>query len=433
MGSPGSARDLVTSLRRREVTPQEVAAAFLARIESRRDLNAFLWADPERVLEGAARSPSGPLAGLPLAVKDNIEVGGIPTTSGSLVDRDRVPAADAAVWRRLREQGGAVLLGKAHLCEFAYRSHHPALGWVRNPANPARATGGSSSGSAAAVAAGLAPAALGTDTGGSVRIPAAYCGVVGLKGTSGLVETAGVVPLSTTMDHVGVLAGSIADAALVLEQMVASDLRLTDPGSLTVEPAEPRRLRVGVEEAYFTSRAQPGVLKARSRALRVLEGAGCRMVTVTLPEAARWRAAHRTILVKEAWDYHAERLMTSAPYGPVFRTSIEAGRRITPARYQRALRSRQRARSDLADAFRGFDVLLTPTCPSVAPLEEEGRRKVDYTRYTTLAAFAGLPALSLPAGTGHLGLPVGVQLIAAFGQESALVRAGALLEALLRA
>ncbi|MGH7778029.1 MAG: amidase [Candidatus Dormibacterales bacterium] len=425
--------ELVARLRRRELDPAGVMEACLERIEAGRDLNAFLWADPERALAMCNRRREGgeALSGLPLALKDNIDTAGIPTTAGSLVDLGRVPGSDAPVWARLRDHAGANLLGKAHLCEFAYRSHHPALGRVRNPRNPARATGGSSSGSAAAVAAGLAPAARGPDTGGSVRIPAAYCGVVGFKGTPGLVETSGVVPLSPTMDVVGVLAASVADAAAVLQEMAPGPAALLGPGSLSVPEVDPRRLRVGVGEGYLASRAQPAVLRTLERAARLLEAAGCRAVPVSLPRAGRWRQAHRTLLLQEAWAFHRERLAAGAPYGPVFRKAITAGGGISPGRYREALAERERAASEMASAFGDFDVLLTPTCPTVAPPEETGRGGVDYTRYTTLASFAGLPAVSIPAGTGHLGLPVGVQLMAAAGRDALLVRAAALLEALL--
>jgi aspartyl-tRNA(Asn)/glutamyl-tRNA(Gln) amidotransferase subunit A len=399
--------------------------------EANRNLNAFLWADPDRVIAMLPPRPSGPLAGLPIALKDNIDTAGIPTTSGSMVDRDRVPSRDAAVWLRLRDSAGAVLLGKTHLSEFAYRSHHPALGWVRNPRNPDRATGGSSSGSAAAVAAGLVPAALGTDTGGSIRIPAAYCGIVGLKGTVGAVETTGVVPLSTTTDHVGVLARSVTDAAIVFQQASARRLDLVDPLTGGIRRPAPRSLRIGIERDFFVAGAQPAVLDGWERAARALEKAGCEMIPIRVPQAAGWRLAQRTILLHEAWTYHAPRLRTDAPYGPVFRAAVTRGSVITVNQYQQALRVRQEAIRFMASVFDNADVILTPTCPTVAPAKEEGTRSVLFNRFTTLAAFAGLPAISIPSSTGYLGLPVGVQLIGAANAERKVVEVAALLEALL--
>jgi aspartyl-tRNA(Asn)/glutamyl-tRNA(Gln) amidotransferase subunit A len=433
---PGSVADLVIGLRTGRLDPVAALADHLERIALRRDLNAFLWAEPDRLLADVERaSVAGrPLAGLPIALKDNIDTAGIPTTSGSLVDGDRVPAADATVWRRLRDVAGAALLGKTHMSEFAYRSHHPALGWVRNPRNTDRASGGSSSGSAAAVAAGIAPAALGTDTGGSVRIPAAYCGVVGLKGTLGRVETDGIVPLSTTMDHVGVLASSVRDAAIVFEQMAADPLGLVDAATLQVtSPADARRPRIALERGYFLGGAQPAVAHCWARAAARLEQAGCRMIDISLLRARDWRAAHKVILRREAWEYHADRLRAGAPYGAVFRDSIAAGATITDGAYERALNTRTEAREAMAREFESVDVMLMPTCPTVAPAVEEGRRALAYTRYTTLAAFCGLPAVSIPAGTGHLGLPIGVQLIAAAGAEDTLVAVASLLERLIGA
>lgn len=430
-----SAAEIVADLRAGTLDRVTVMGEHFGRLEDNRALNAVRWAEPDQVFAAAkrARVAGTPLAGLPIVLKDNIDTAGIPTTSGSLVDRDRVPDLDAPVWRRLRDTGGALLLGKAHMCEFAYRSHHPAMGWVRNPRNPDRATGGSSSGSAAAVGAGIAPAAIGTDTGGSIRIPAAYCGVVGLKGTYGRVETDGVVPLSTTMDHVGVLARSVADAALVFEQMTHRPLRLVDPTTLRVRPAAPGQLRVGLERGYFLTGAQPAVVTAVLRAAGLLAAAGCTMVDVSLPRAARWRAAHKRILLREAWLYHADRLRTSAPYGPVFRQAVSAGAAISDRAHAAALATRSDAIAAMASVFDEVDVILTPTCPTVAPAVEEGRRAVAYTRYTTLAAFTGLPAISIPAGIGYLGLPIGAQLIGAHDGDQTVVAAAALLEELLRA
>lgn len=366
-----------------------------------------------------------------MSLKDNIDTAGIPTTSGSMVDIDRVPDADALAWSRLRDEGGAVLVGKAHMCEFAYRSHHPALGRVRNPHQPERATGGSSSGSAAAVAAGLVPTSIGTDTGGSVRIPAAYCGVVGLKGTYGEIETAGIVPLSPTMDHVGVLARSVTDAAIVFEQMVRHPMQLVDPESLEIQRPDPHRLKIGVDRGYFASQAQQGVLSGWSESVRLLQEAGCELVPVEVTQAARWRAAHKTILLSEAWGFHAHRLRSDAPYGSVFRTSVAVGSYITKRTYERALQVREEAKTSMTEILSTIDAMITPTCPTVAPPLDEGRRRLSYTRYTTLAAFTGVPAISVPAGTNAAGLPIGVQLMAALHAEPPLLRVAVLLEDLL--
>jgi aspartyl-tRNA(Asn)/glutamyl-tRNA(Gln) amidotransferase subunit A len=282
------------------------------------------------------------------------------------------------------------------------------------------------------VAAGLAPVAIGSDTGGSVRIPAAYCGVVGLKGTHGIIENDGLIPLSNTMDHFGVLARSVTDAAIVYEQMAARPLHLVDHVTLEVAPANPRRLKVGIERDYFTQPTQAAVLNAWSRAAGMFEAAGSRLIEIRLPDAARWRAAHKAILLAEAWAYHGDRLMRGAPYGPVFRKAVTAGRDITHQEYKAALELRRSASQTMLKVFEEVDIILTPTCPTVAPAIEEGRRNVAYTRFTTMAAFAGLPAISIPMGTGYLGLPIGAQLIAGRNRDRLLVGAARLLEDLLK-
>jgi aspartyl-tRNA(Asn)/glutamyl-tRNA(Gln) amidotransferase subunit A len=429
----GSLVDLIRSLRTRQVSPREVIEDHLRRLEALADLNAFRWADGDQVL---ASSPSGehdgrPLFGVPIALKDNVDTAGIPTTSGSMVDLDRVPDDDAAVWKRLHHSAGAVLLGKAHLSEFAYRAHHPAFGPVHNPRDTSRASGGSSSGSAVAVAAGIVPLAIGTDTGGSVRIPAAYCGIVGFKPTLGLVDTTGLVPLSQTMDHLGVLARSVTDAAIGFQAMAPSTPGIVDPATLEIRIPRGPRPRVGIELGYLGAAGQRGATAAWNRAAALLESVGCDLVEIRLPEARRWRSAHKTILIAEAWDFHRARLQAGAPYGPVFRNAIGAGSRISARRRASAYATRRRAMSAMQTTFELVDVILTPTCPSVAPPLDEGVRGTAYTRYTTLAAFAGLPAISVPAGLGHSGLPVGVQLMGPAHGDGVVLRTAILLEELL--
>jgi aspartyl-tRNA(Asn)/glutamyl-tRNA(Gln) amidotransferase subunit A len=421
---------LILSLRDGKLDPVAVAQEYLSRAAAQQELNAFRWRDPDRVLADAraAIGRGGLLVGVPIALKDNIDVAGIPTTSGSAVDAERVPQADAAVWRRLRDDAGAVLLGKAHLSEFAYRAHHPSFGPVLNPRDRSRATGGSSSGSAALVAAGIAPAAIGTDTGGSCRIPAAYCGTVGYKGTLGLVDTEGVVPLSRTMDHVGVLAASVRDAAIVFQAMTGPGVDLVDPDSLGLKATNFGRLRIGMPTGYLGGGSQVGVLRARDRAAEALRGQGWELFPIDVPAARQWRWAHRTILLAEAWEFHGPRLRGGAPYGPVFRAAIGAGSRIEAGRIAQARAIRAAAIDTLASMFERVDLLLTPTCPTVAPPADEGVRNVRYTRYTTVAAFCGVPAISIPAGTGRLGLPVGVQLMGPVGSDGLVLAAAARLE-----
>lgn len=430
---PETLAGLILALRSRQVSPVEVAETALSRADAAADLNAFRWIAGDRLIEDARRADPqrGSLWGVPIALKDNIDTAGIPTTSGSMVDIDRVPTRDAAIWRRLRDDAGALLLGKAHMSEFAYRAHHPRLGPVRNPRDPTRATGGSSSGSAAAVAAGVVPAAIGTDTGGSVRIPAAYCGIVGFKGSSGCAETDGIVPLSVTMDHPGVLAGSVRDVGIVFQAMARRVTPLIDPTTLEVLPMPRRRLRIGIEIGYFAHGAELGVTRGLRRAIAAMETLGCHIVEIRLADLARWRATHRTIILSEAWAFHRDRLLAGAPYGPVFRTAVEEGGQISPRRWRAAGVARSAAIESLSATFQEINLLMTPTCPTVAPPIDEGVRDTRYTRFTTLAAFAGLPAISIPAGTGRHGLPVGVQFVGPHGADRLVISAAAALEAAL--
>lgn len=431
---PLSVRETVLGIRQGRLRPSDPLSDCLRRIAGHAELNAFLWVN--RPAPGGelvqARRRLRPLEGVPIALKDNIDTAGIPTTSGSLQDRGRIPECDALVWSTLRDRAGMVLAGKTHMSEFAYRAHHATLGRPRNPHVLDRASGGSSSGSAVAVAAGLVPVALGTDTGGSVRIPAAYCGVVGLKGTYDQASTSGIVPLSPSMDHVGVLARSVTDAALVFEQVHRRPLQLVDTKTLAVAASDPRTVRLGLAQGYLGHGAQTGVLDAWRATVHLLQEAGCDVVAVDVPSAARWRAAHKAILLFEASRVHSERLTGTPRYGSVFQAALNAGSRIPSSRYRAALEERRQAVRWMGRLFeREVDVLTTPTCPTAAPRGDEGVSGVGYTRYTTLAAFTGLPAISIPVGVNRLGLPIGVQLVAAAHAEGTLVGVAALLESLL--
>lgn len=398
------------------------------RIDAAEEINCFLWRPPGGLMGEARPQPDGtPLCGLPVGVKDNVDTAGIPTTSGSAVDLGRIPEHDAPAWRRLRERG-AVLAGKTHMSEFAYRSHHPEFGRVANPRRLDRATGGSSSGSAAAVAAGLVPAAVGSDTGGSIRIPSSYCGIVGFKGTFGRIENEGLVPLSTTMDHIGSLARSVDDAAILQQALHLDEVCFVDPETMQVPAIETEGLVLGRLRGYLDSGMQVGVRRCVDRGSKALALAGARVIDVDLEEAAAWRRAHKLIILCEAWAYHADRLRAGEPYGAVFRAAIEKGADVPAYRYEAALKMRERAREELARVFERVDALLLPTVPTVAPPGDAGQRNVNYTRFTTLAAFTGLPAISIPAGVGHLDLPVGLQIIGPDGADARVFQIARLAE-----
>jgi aspartyl-tRNA(Asn)/glutamyl-tRNA(Gln) amidotransferase subunit A len=407
------------------VTPTESALAAIHKHNPR--LNAFIT-----VLEDAAkqRPKSGPLSGVPISLKDLIYTKGIRTTAGSKILANFVPKKDAEVVRRLRA-AGAVIVGKNNLHEWAYgvTSNNPHYGPVRNPHDPTRIPGGSSGGSAAAVATGMSAASIGTDTGGSIRIPASLCGVVGLKPTHGAVSLDGVIPLSSTMDHVGPLANSVQMAATVFE--VISGHRLKPFGQGV------RELRVGVPEAFFFEQLQPEVERAVREAVDRLGALGAKVKTIRVPLAAEANDAGRTILLVEALETHRKYKARRAEYGDAVRALLEFGETITPAQYGAAQKVRRQFTGELTKLWKSIDVIVTPSIPITAPLigqesvsigdhQEEVRSCL--TRFARVFNITGVPALSLPCGLDNRGLPIGVQIVAAKGGESMVLRAALTLE-----
>ncbi len=405
--------ELAALLRRRELSPVEIVGESLARIDADRRLNAYatvLHDEAPAAARAAERElrdgrDRGPLHGLPIALKDNIDAAGVRTTGGSRAYRDRVPARDAAVWARLR-RAGAILVGKTNLHELAYRAPHPDFGPVHNPHRYGYAPGGSSSGSGAAVAAGHVVAALGTDTGGSVRQPAAFCGVVGLKPSRAALPRAGVIPLARSLDVVGILARDLDDTRIVLDALA---------------PARPwsGAMRIGLSRAPDDLPLSPAVADALEAAAATLARAGHAVSAHALPPLAPLRELHRRILHAEAFAAHRDRLEDT---GPLFREAVLEGSRITADGYAAALRARKRL--DVDALFGGHDVLLLPVTPDVAPPLDPATGRaatpVDINRWTFLANFADLPAVSVPVGMSD-GLPVGVQLVGRRGAETLLL------------
>jgi aspartyl-tRNA(Asn)/glutamyl-tRNA(Gln) amidotransferase subunit A len=444
---------LAPRLKSQDLSPVALLDAVLARIERWRALNAFITvtADAARhQAEQAAREIAGgryrgPLHGVPLSLKDLIETRGIRTTAGSRVLADHVPANDATVTTRLRE-AGAVLLGKAALHEFAYgvTNNNPHFGPTRNPWGLDRIPGGSSGGSAAAVAAGLGCASIGTDTGGSIRIPAALCGVVGLKPSYGRVSTHGVFPLSWSLDHPGPLTRSVEDAAIVLHAVAGPDPHDRTTSGQTVPDfgaavrRDVRGVRVGVLDDPYHRQVEHGVRAAFEPALDVLRSIGLRLERVTVARTTEAFVAQLAIIQAEAASVH-ERWLRDRPqdYGPETLERIRQGEFVTATQYLRAQKVRGLVLEEYAELLTRVDALVLPSVPSVAP--RIGQTTVDVsgeavetrallTRFSRLFNFVGAPALSVPCGFGDGGLPVGLQIAGRAMDEETVIAIGAAYE-----
>lgn len=394
-----------------EVANLELLAAH-ARCEEAVALNAVIAPLPP-----AERAADGPLHGVAVAIKDNIDIRDVVTTNASTVGMPPPAAADAEVVARLRA-AGADLLCKTNLLEYAAGSVNPAYGMVSNPLldPPARTSGGSSSGSAALVAAGVCDHALGSDTGGSIRIPAAYCGIVGLKPTYGLVPVRGVFPLSETLDHVGTLTRTAEQAAALLAVLAGRPMRLRSTAGL----------RIGVlQEQVEDPDVIAGVRSRVVGALDALRSAGVALVDVEVPELAGAGDALGTIVLREAYTVHRELLeREGAGYGPGTRALLEAGAAIDDDAYRAGLAGRDRVTAGLARALQDVDILAGPTVAYPAPAEDppfgaqEGELEA---RFTGPYNLAGVPAVSVPCGIAEGRLPAGLQLAAASGRDALLL------------
>ncbi|MCR8725506.1 amidase [Frigidibacter sp. ROC022] len=428
---PGIA-DLGARYRDGSLTPSEAVEEALARIEALEpSLNAFALPMAEAARAEAARRDAelragrdlGPLHGIPVVIKDLIEVEGVPTGYGSKVRPPQVAPRDAELVARLRA-AGAVILGKTNLLEYAYGIAHPEIGQTNNPHDPTRTAGGSSGGSAAAVASGIAALGIGTDTGGSIRIPAAYCGVVGVKPSFGLVPLDGVFPLSWSLDHAGPLVRSVADAAIALECLADRPMRLA---SLRLSD-----LRIGVLRRHVsgTEIGRP-VTERFSQVVAQLRGAGARVDEIDVEGLDRANETLVTILLPEASVIHEELIALNPDgYAPKTRAQILAGREVPATACVAARRFQDELRDRVEAAFETVDVMISPSVPFVAP--EEDPEIADGEDSEMLASgFANLtghPSLSLPCGMAD-GLPVGMQLTGRLGGDARLLSAAAAIEA----
>jgi aspartyl-tRNA(Asn)/glutamyl-tRNA(Gln) amidotransferase subunit A len=436
------------AVRARELSPVELTESVLARIaavEGR--LGAYVTVAADAALAAAVRAereisgsgPRGPLHGIPMALKDLIDAEGIPTTASSHVRAGHVAERDSRVAERLGA-AGAVLLGKTHTHEFAYGLTTPQ---TNNAWDHSRVAGGSSGGSAVAVAAGGATFAMGTDTGGSIRVPAALNGVVGLKPTYGLVPRTGVTSLSWSLDHVGPLTRTVQDVALVLSATAGHDPR--DPASVSgptldrFPGGDLRGLKVGVPRNHYFDRVAPEVEESVRGAIDRLAELGAELVDVEIPMARYVQAVQWGLMVPEATAYH-ERSLRATPdlYAADVRILLEAGELTSAGDYLRAQRARTMMRDAWARMFDGIDVVAAPTVPMTAA--EAGQEAVEwadgttetvsdsYVRLCAPANITGVPALTLPVGHDRAGLPIGMQLMARPFHDATVLRVGRVYE-----
>jgi aspartyl-tRNA(Asn)/glutamyl-tRNA(Gln) amidotransferase subunit A len=438
--------ELAPRLRRKEVSPVEVARACLDRIEKFNPaLNAFITVTAEAALAEARAAEieisrgewRGPLHGIPIAIKDLIDTAGTRTTAASGLYQNRIPTEDAEVVRRLR-LAGAVILGKNNLHEFAYggSSLVSFFGDVHNPWNIGHIAGGSSGGSAAAVASGLCYAAIGTDTAGSIREPAALCGCVGIKPTYGRVSARGVIPLSWSLDHVGPMAATVGDAAVLLQAIAgydpldvcSADVPVSDYVSACVSALGDgvKNLRVGIPRAHFYDDLDDEVREAMEQALVVIG-----TLVAEVREIQVEVSSDRTVQAAESYAYHADNVArTPELYQPETLRRIRSGANISAAEYIQRRRELDQERRCAHDIFGEVDLLVTPTMPIPAPAIADLKKDPAALRPAELALLRntrpfnvwGLPAISVPCGFTKSGLPIGLQIAGPHWREDLVLR-----------
>ena len=446
-------REAADALRARRVSAVELVAAANARISRLNSkLNAFITVTAEQAGEEARQADAelaagrdrGPLHGIPVAVKDLFATRGVRTTCGSKVYEDLVPAIDATVVERLRT-AGAVMLGKLNMHEMAYgvTSANPHFGPVRNPWNLEHSPGGSSGGSGTAVAAQMVYAAMGSDTGGSIRIPAAFCGVVGLKPTYGRVSRYGALPLAYSLDHMGPLARSVRDAAMVLNAIAGHDRR--DPTSshhpvvdfVPDDGCSIRRLRIGFPANFYFDHLDPGVESSVRGVFARAQSLGALVKPARVPDVAALNTVGRVIQLAEASAVAEPHLEYREKYGPDVLSLFDQGRLLPATDYINAQRLRRQMSLEFDKLWAEVDCLIAPTTPIPAPRigaatvrlggrDEDVRLAV--TRLVRGINVLGLPALSIPCGLTSNGLPIGIQIIGPPWEEALILRIGAALE-----
>jgi aspartyl-tRNA(Asn)/glutamyl-tRNA(Gln) amidotransferase subunit A len=439
---PDSIFELSQSLRTKKISPVEITRIVLDRIEQLSpSLGAFITVTGEAAMttartaeiEIAAGRWRGPLHGVPIALKDLIDTAGVRTTSGSALHKDRVPDADAEVVRKLKE-AGAVIVGKNNLHEFAYGGSSLVSYFcdVHNPWDLSRIAGGSSGGSAAAVAAGLCYAAIGTDTAGSIREPASLCGCVGIKPTYGRVSSRGIIPLSASLDHIGPLTASVADAAIMLQaiagydadDVTSCDVPVGDYSSAVSEGA--KTLRVGVARSYFFDDLDPETAAVVEEAVVVIKTlvSEVREIELKVP-------TDRTLQAAESYAYHQEHVAkTPELFQAETLRRIRSGENVSTAEYIQQLRELAEVRRNIVDVFANVDLIVTPTTPMSAPAIQDLKMNPDALRPAELKLLRntrpfnvwGLPAISVPCGFTKTGLPIALQIAGPHWREDSVLR-----------
>jgi aspartyl-tRNA(Asn)/glutamyl-tRNA(Gln) amidotransferase subunit A len=446
-------REAAEALRERRVSSVELTLSAISRVEHyNAKLNAFITITAEKALERARQADvelaagrdRGPLHGIPIALKDLFATRGVRTTGGSRVYENWIPDEDATVVAKL-EAAGAISLGKLNLHELAYgiTSANPHFGPVRNPWNPNHTPGGSSGGSGAAVAAGIVYAAMGTDTGGSIRIPASFCGTVGLKPTYGRVSRHGVLPLGYSLDHMGPLTRSVRDAAIVLNAIAGHDRRdQTSSRRPTIDyvPDEDctiRGVRIGFPENFYFERLDGDVESAVRGAIARAQSLGAVVKPVTVPDISSLNTVARVILLAEASAVMEPHLERRENFGADVLALFDQGRLLPAVDYVNAQRLRRKMQLQFASLWTEVDCLVMPATPNTAPAIGEttvrlGGREEDVRLATTRLVRGinalGLPALSIPCGLSGSGLPVGLQIVGQPFDEALILNIGAALE-----
>ncbi len=424
-------REVRKALERRQMSSEELVSAALDKAEAFSSLGIFITvcadealAEARRADDAAARGDSlGALHGIPVTAKDIVHSAGVRTTSGSKIFADFVPKEDAPSLAALRN-AGAVLLGKTNLHEFAYgvSNVNPHYGPARNPWDTERMTGGSSGGSAAALAAGIGLGSIGTDTGGSIRIPSSLCGTVGLKPTYGKVSRQGVTPLSWSLDHVGPMARTVEDAAVLYDVLTGED-------SASSLNEQPKGLKLGVHENYFFDNIDPEVEASVRGDIAELVSLGMELVPIDVPEIELQAECRNIIAFAEASSFHEKNIRRRPEdYGEGPRELLRLGLTIPATDYLAALRARRRIVRAFKKAFRDIDVLAAPATAAAAPrieaevLDNGEELRSGLLRLAGPFNTTGFPAMSLPCGFTEDGRPIGLQLAAAPGHEARLLQ-----------